>query len=361
MSCMTDRGSVSKETPAQGVREDQEQSPIDALAVGVSEGSEDGEVKDDLPVHTKRKPSASIEEEPVPKKLKPAPEPMAPSFTQMRRPRDKMPCVISVDQNEHIGGLYPVSQGFAINLYVNPGLEYAPTISLSFKNTGTSKGGDGARIKWDTEAIFERQFAMSHFEYGYASPDAPDPRRSDPKVLRLCKTTHMSQLLYIKFNSWDQAAGFSKKDAFKHQSSAIKNAMSTIFQPQKPYHMEIWFLAPFDAATFRSNCLSYFIDSVKSRQNPLHNWQDYFGNRYIDRQVPQRSTTRADRRMGKMMFRVRNVPRDQDEDSAQSVEDTAHMLAQDVSMAGPSRSKHPEEQTMLKAGAGPSSHPDEPV
>ena len=147
MSCLTDHASVNKKTLAQGVSEDQEKSPIDALVVDVSDGSEDGEVKDDLPVCTKRSPSASIAEEPVTKESTPEPEPMAPLFTEMKVSRDKIPCVISVDGNEHVGGLYPVSKGFAINVYVNPGPDYAPSISLGFKTTGTIKGIDGARVE----------------------------------------------------------------------------------------------------------------------------------------------------------------------------------------------------------------------
>ena len=328
MSCLTDHGSVNKKTPVQGVREDQKKSPIDAVAHGVSDGSEDGEVKDDLPIRTKRSPSASIEEEPVPKKLKPAPEPMANLFTEMRRLQETTPCVISVDGNEPIGGLYPVRQGFAINLYVNPGPEYAPSISLIFKTTGTGKGVDSARIEWDTEAVVKRQFAMSDFEYGYASPDAPDPRRRDPKVLGLCNNKHMSQLLYIRFKSWNQATGFSHKNAFKNQSPVAKKAIETICQPSESYHMEIWFLAPFNAETFRRGCLRYFIDSLKSRQNPLQKWEDPLGTRYVDSQVPPRSTRRADRRMGKIMFRVGGFPQARDAETAQSVDDAAHMLAQ---------------------------------
>ena len=361
MFCLPDHGSADDATPAQRVREDQEKSPKDALAVDVSDVSEDGEIKDDFPIEVKRKPSASIEEEPVAKKQKPGPEPMAGLFHEMERQSTKTPCVISVDQNEHIGGLYQVAQGFEINLSVNPGPDYAPSISLSFrlKRKGGWEGLEAAKIEWDTEAVFKRRFAMSNFEYGYASPDVPDPRWSDPKVLRLCGNKNMSQLLYIRFDSWDQAAGFSKRKFFKDQSPAIKKAMSTICQPTKSYQMEIWFLAPFDAKTYRRVCLSYIIDSLKSRQNTLYNWRDPLGTRYVDRQVPLRSTRRPHPEMQKLMFRVRSPergrPQAQKAETAQSVEDAAHMLEQDASMAGRSTSACPEEQTMLTSGAGSTS------
>ena len=196
---------------------------------------------------------------------------------------------------------------------------------------------------------------MSNFEYGYASPDAPDPRGSNPEVLKLCTHNHMSQLLYMRFDSWDQAAGYSTRNAFKDQSPAVKKAIQTICQPQKSYHMEIWFLAPFDAERFRRVCLCYFIDSLKTRVNTLCNWQDGLGNRYIDRQIPSQLTARADKRMRKMMFRERKAPRAQDIETAQGVENAAHMLAQDDSVAGRSTSPRPEEQTMLTSRAGPTS------
>ena len=352
---MTDHRPLNKETSIHGVREDQKESPIDAVAVGVSDEIEDGEVNDALPIRAKRSPSASIEEEPALKKLKPASEPMTHLFTEMRRPKRPASCIISVDRNEQIGGLYPVSQGFAINFHVNPGPEYAPSITLDFKTRGTWKGTDGARFEWDTEAVYKRRFAISHLDYGYASPDAPDPRRSDPKVLDLCNNKDMSQLLYIRFDSWDQAAGFSNRNAFNDQSPAIKKAIKTIRQPQKPYHMEIWFLAPFEVETFRRDCLSYLIDSMKARQNTLHNWQDRLGNRYVDRPLPPRSTAPPDMSMGKLMFRVHHVPQAQDAEIAQNVEDSADVLAQDASMAGRSTSPRLEEQMTLTSRAGPTS------
>ena len=375
MSSLIDPRSVNKETPDQGVRDDRERSPVianvgddvseegeieDDLPRSVNEEmpdqgvrSEEGEIEDDLPIRTKRQRSPSIDEEPVSKKLKPAPEPMPRPFNIMMRPYEATSCVISVNQKELIGRLFPEAQALAVMLFVNPGPEYAPAISLSLKIAGETH----ARIEWDTEAICKRQFAISNFEYHHCDLNATNPRLSDRQVLDQCPDSKLGELFYMRFDSWPQAAGFSVKAAFKKQRPSVKQAIDTMSQPRESYSVEIWFIAPFRSNDFRWKCLRYFDHSLRRRRNTLHEWQDRDGVRYIDTPIPPTNTRPNKKTDPKMMFRLPKVP--QAHDAGTTVD---AMSIRKVQAAGPSTSQHPEKQTMLTSEAGPSSLPaSEPV
>ena len=351
MSSLIDPSSVNKETPDQGVRDDRERSPVIADVGG--DVSEEGEIEDDLPICTKRQRSPSIDEDPVSKKLKPAPEPTPRPFNTMVKGHKATPCVISVDQKEPIGRLYPEAQEFAVMLFVNPGPEYAPAISLSFKIAGKTHG----RIEWDTEALVKRQFAINNFEYHHCDLNATNPRLSDRQVLDQCPSSKLGELLYMRFDSWPETAGFSVKATFKKQRPSVKQAMGTISQPRESYSLEIWFLAPFRSNAFRKECLRYFDDSLRKRRNTLHEWQDRDGIRYIDTPIPPTYTRPTKKTKSKMMLRVPKVQQAHDGGTTLDA-----ILTEDVETASPSTSLRPDEQIMPTSGAGPSSHPaDEPV
>ena len=274
-------------------------------------------------------------------------------FRKMTKAYDTTSCVISVDQKEPIGRLYPRAKEFAVMLFVNPGPDYAPSISLSFKIEGKIQ----SCLEWDTEGLWKRRFAINHFEYHQCDLNVTNPRLSDPGVLDQCELHKLGELLYMRFDSWPQGAGFSSKGAFKKQSPSVVKAMQTLCQPLDSYSLEIWFIAPFNARVFRKGCLRYFDDSLRKRHSNLDQWQDPDGISYIDRPKPPTYTTPSEKRILKALFRLPSVPKSHDVGEAQDVEDTAPMSAQDAGKADPSTSPRPEEQTMLKSGAGPSSHP----
>ena len=353
MSSFTDAKSGNKETPSQGVRENRE-DPLPVNPDVASDGSEEGEIRTDLPVPAKRKRSPPAEEEPISKKPKPAPELIPRPFRLMRKPIGNTPCVISVDQNQHLGNLYTTSQGFATVLFLNPGSESAPTVSLGFKTNGSRGSSDLAHAEWDTEAIFRRRWAISQFEHGHAGPNTTNPRMSDPNVLKLCSMRDMGELLYIKFESWPQATGYCNRDAFKKQSRAVNGMIDAIFRPRNPYSLEIWFIAPFDATAFRKYCLGYFTDSLRQRRNPLSLWEDPEGNCYTDISNPAPQGERPKKTFGQTMFRIHKKHL-----AAQHQEDAVRTVAHDTRMADRSKPPNTEEQAMLTSIAGPSFQPAE--
>ena len=302
MSSLNDIKPLSKESPQKGVSEDRERSP---WSPDISkDGSEQGEIQEELPVGAKRQHSPSVEEQPLPKRSKPAPD--LGLFRNMVGRMERVPCVISVNENEPIGRLYSANRGFRTLLMITPGPGCAPTISIGFRLTSRPRESDQANCEWDTVSNSKGEWAMSDFRHGYASPDAANPRMAEPKVVNQCRNQHMSQLLYVRFNSWSQAAGYSHKGAFVKEEKSIKTWVNAIVQPRKSYSLEIWFLPPLNASEFRRDCLRYFDDALNRRNNPHHFWTDPEGVCFTDTIWSQPSARRMGRD-GRMMFRPSRI------------------------------------------------------
>ena len=176
-----------------------------------SDGDEEGEIKEDLPLGTKRKHSPSREEQPPSKRTKPDPELTGCSFRKMRQPRNIVPCVVSVNQGTPIGTLYQAKEGFAITMYTDPGRFRPPTIKVGLRTHGTEQQKDHASFDWNTLSMDRGQWAMSRIEHGYSPLNGSDPRRSNAAVHALCKVSDIGNLLYMTFTSWTQTRGFQQQ------------------------------------------------------------------------------------------------------------------------------------------------------
>ncbi len=306
MSDLTGLGTESNERPHEGLPRHVtigENSPVDARVSGSE--SEEGEVKDDHPVSTKRQRSLSIEEQysveeqPSPKRIKPTKDS---SFNLLRNPADRIPCVVRIDESEPFGTLYSKRYDFAAMLFIDAGRYGPPALSLGYRNNGTGGNKDHAQSVWDMRSSFMGHWAMSDVEHGYATPDAADSRMSNPAALAFCATRDMGELMYMRFISWPQGAGFVDKNAFNSQSKEIKKAMNTVFHPKKPYPVELWFLAPFKATDLRKNCLRFFTELQEHRYDFVGDWQDGRGKYFIDTKTEHPPSYFA--KTGGTLFRV---------------------------------------------------------
>lgn len=239
-----------------------------------------GEIRDDRPLGAKRKRSPSNEGSQAPKKTT-GPKQTIESFTAMLFPYERLPCMISVNEQGPIGSLYKSSEDFAILFFIDPGRFTAPIVTLSFRKSGTESGPDFASNAWDMESIMTGQWAMTDVVTGYGIVNGADVRMSNELVLAACSDKDKSNLMYMRFKSWPHVRGFYEKGAFKDLSLAIKHSMASMFGKLGSYQLEIWFIAPFNATMFRRHCLRYFTDSLAHRQRPLDQWQDLNG-RYFN-------------------------------------------------------------------------------
>ncbi|CAD6565199.1 MAG: hypothetical protein ASARMPREDX12_005737 [Alectoria sarmentosa] len=270
----------SYETPSKGLEQKANAREDPLVDAGVaSDGSEEGEIQDDDPVGSKPKRSPSIEQQGHPKITKKN-DSIIGSFDNMVYPTQRLACVISIDEQAPFGSLYRATTGFVVLLFLDPGRYGAPTVSLTFRNTGTETGKDIAKNNWDMESSIRGEWAMSQVVTGYA--EATDHRMSNPIVLDECLPKDKSNLLYMRFKSWPRVLGFQHKNLFRDQTSAIQASMRTMFRPKNPYSLELWFIAPWKATVFRRHCLRYFTESEASRQRPLDQWQDQSGQ-YFER------------------------------------------------------------------------------
>ena len=260
-----------------------------------SDGSEEGEIKDDYPVSTeqkgkskdhhdvdsKRKRSPSMTEQERPKRYKGGKL----SFTKPAYPGRNIPCMMRVNERDTLGSMYPSEDGFAVSLFLDPCRYGAPKAGLFFRTTGSGKGKDIARIFWDTDSRLGGEWSMSHIEHGYTTLTGANSTSSNPTVLMSCNPKHSQRLMYFRFESAAFTQGFYKAALLDGQVQAIEQATNTLFRPKKAYLMEVWFLPPMKAGAFRENCLAHFTASEANRSGPLDHWQDDKG-RYFS-QVPK--------------------------------------------------------------------------
>ena len=287
----------------EGLRQDDPVEVDSLVNVDIAnDGSEEGEILDDLPVGTKRKHSPSVEEQPSPERNKPAPEQSGISFGKLWNPPQKLPCIISVDQREPIGKLYCVTEGFRIMAFIDAGRYGPPSITLDFSTNRTKKA---AKSKWDTASDDEgRCYAMSNIEYGSAPINGSDPIISHPKVLNLCEQKDEGKLMYLRFRSWDQTKGFRSKAAFRKESKDIKRLVKSILFPEAPYEVMLWFIAPVFIHEFHRYCLSFFRESEKQRVHPLCEYKDVNGVYFGDMPKLQAPKSIAYKGPGKPAFRT---------------------------------------------------------
>ena len=284
MSSLTTPVTGINERPNEGLG--QEYNVEADISANVDTSSEEGEIKEDQPSESRRKRSTSNEEQPPPKRnistsneeqppsKRLNPGNMIKSFSNMRAPRERLPCVVSVNENQPFGSLYKANQGFANLLFLDPGRYGPPTILLSSRTSGTQNGKDMVRICWDTNSNIRGQWALTHFEHGHPDPKDANLRRSNPTVLAQCDREDMRGLMYIRFTAWPQSLGFYAKEAFVNEASVIRSSLKSMFRRRDTYVVEIWFIASFKPADFQKDCLRCFSDSIACRDDPLHRWSD---------------------------------------------------------------------------------------
>ena len=283
MSSLTIPNTGNEDRPKDGLRQEVDNETVPTVDTDVvSDGSEEGEVKDDHAVETKRRRSTSVEEQPPPKRTRPGQDLMILSFKKMKAPPRRLPCMVSINEGEPVGSLYSSNQGFAVLLFIDPGHFGSPAVSLSFRINGTENGSDWARSVWDITGYFDGRWAMDHLEHSYVNPNETHLRRSDPTILAKCPIRDMGDLLYMRFNSWPHTMGFFKSHKFSGMSTGVRNYLKTMFKRQESYVVELWFIAPFEASDFRRNCLRYFSVGIANRDPPISRWADRDGDLFND-------------------------------------------------------------------------------
>lgn len=290
---LMDQNAGSDETPNEGLGQNSETEEGRSMIVDVaSDGSEEGEVKDDGPVITeqedevspdlpvtteqgdevspdlhegsKRRRSLSNEDGRKAKRIM-VPESLIESFEDAFYPPRKIPCMVSIDGREPFGSLYRTNGGFAILLFIDPRRYGSPTVALTMRIDGSEKGNNYASNTWDLESNVRGNYAISNLVHGYASPGAADARMADPKVLDTCDREDMRFLMYMRFDSWANVLGFYRQEVYDRQSPSTKKSIAIMFKPKRPYQVEFWFIAPCTASKFRSGCMKYFTDGLNHR------------------------------------------------------------------------------------------------
>ena len=314
----TDPSMRSNETTNEGLIHEPPIVVDSSLDAGIaSDDTEEGEIREDFPIQDdnqrvqegqtqnnhsvgeKRKRSSSTADQ-LPQSIsRPYSFDKVPSYANIGPPTSKLSCFVSVDGGEAFGSLYPEINGLMVQIYIDPGCYGDPTVCLSLRHSWTV-GHDNARQTWDMNSYTEGQYSMDNVRHGYAHTNGSDPRASNPKVISRCNMKDEGNLVYLKFDSWVQRKGYSEASTWAAQSDSVKESLTTMFLPTNSYTVEVWFIAPFDARSFRERCLNVFSEMMDKRVHHFSQCKDEEGNFFNDRAIwtrgnPTNSIRRRDR------------------------------------------------------------------
>ena len=254
--------------------------------------SEEGEIRENLDLSNEEeirkdpnpgKRGRSPDEQSAAKRMK-GPGPDVFNFSDIFHVRNRLNCIIQVNDLPPFGTFETTTRGWMIRMFMDPGRFGRPTITLGFSKNG---GKDLGRCTWDVDAYVQGEWAMNNLTVTHIS--AQDPlhfSHTDYQATMACSTrSDMASLMSMKFRSWGMAIGYDglRKAPAQNESiqfpSESKISMDTIFHPQEPYMLTIWFIAPYDRELFQRNCLGVYTRALAARRPPLYNFIDDSGAR----------------------------------------------------------------------------------
>ena len=236
--------------------------------------SEEGEIREN-PKSGKRR--HSLNEQSAAKWIR-GPEPNAFKFSDIFHVRNRLNCIISVNDLTLFDNLEITTQGWMIRMFVDPGRYGSPTITLSFSYDG---GKEQWRSTWDVDSYVQGEWAM--YELTFTRISGRDPLQFshyDYRAMMACGASKAS-LMSMKFRSWARSLSIlpAQKPSI-HFPKSSRTSMKAIFCPEESYMLTIWFVAPYDVVNFRHNCLGVYTRALAARRPPLYHFKDDGGARF---------------------------------------------------------------------------------
>ena len=230
--------------------------------------SEEGEIRKD-PKPGKR--LHSPDEQSAAKRIK-GPGPDAFKFSDIFHVRNRLNCIISVNDLTPFGSLEDTTKRWMIRMFMDPGRHGSPTITLSFSYDG---GKEQWRSTWDVDSYVQGEWAMDELTFTRISGRDPlQFSHYDYRAMMTCGASKAS-LMSIKFRSWARSLSILpiQKQSIQFPKSS-RPSMKAIFCPEESYTLTIWFVAPGDVVNFQQNCLGVYTRALAARRPPLYRFKD---------------------------------------------------------------------------------------
>lgn len=204
-------------------------------------------------------------------------------FENIRNPRQRLLCLISVNNGGLFGSLNPDPTNWMIQLYLDAGRYASPTMKMFFRRNGPSSQGDGI-VGWCLSDVLEDDWMLNDLAILRVADHPEDKRISHRDALSACQDDAEKQrLICISFRAWPKILLQCNEDQWKDPKPYIRKLLKAVFQGRHEYHIRIWFLAPAgDEEKFERCCLAFFVKAFETRRLPLAHWQDGSGVDFLD-------------------------------------------------------------------------------
>lgn len=227
--------------------------------------SEEGEIREDP---KPRKRIHSPDEQSAAKRIK-GPGPDAFKFSGIFHVKNRLNCIISVNDLRPFGSLEETTKGWRIRMFMDPGRHGSPTITLGFSYNG---GTEQWRSTWDVDSYVQGEWAMDELTFTRISDRDPlQFSHNDYQAIMACGAGKAS-LISMKFRSWTRS--LSILPIQKQFPKSSRPSMKAMFCPEESYMLTIWFVAPDNVVNFQQNCLGVYTRALAARRPPLYRFKD---------------------------------------------------------------------------------------
>ena len=193
------------------------------------------------------------------------------SSADIRNPRNPFLCVVQANDSSLIGTFAKNTPYYAFELKIDIGNPQNPTMIMGFLPFG-DVGPQCGLTGWSLGEYIEHDWMVTDFKI-HRVVDCPDNGnicRHD--VLAACQTDRdRTRLICISLEAWPKIIGhFNGDDRWTNLNPVPKKLVSAVFTGRHPYHLRIWFRAPYDTEKFNKQCLSFFTRFFERRKAPLN-------------------------------------------------------------------------------------------
>ena len=180
-------------------------------------------------------------------------------WANIRTPEMPLPCIIQVNYLARMGSFDKSTKEWAFHLTLDAGFQRSPAMTLKFFSNGVRRPQNG-ETGYLLSDVHEDEWMILKFQIFCLADYSKDRRIHHQKIFNACRTEEeMARLVCIRLTAWPKVIGRFDSQAEKH--------FPDVFTGRRPYHLHIWFIAPYDVKTFEEQCLKYYTHYFEHRQS----------------------------------------------------------------------------------------------
>ena len=188
--------------------------------------------------------------------------------TDVRNPRKPFLCIVQVNDEPLIGSFTKTMQDWTIQIALNVNGLVDPTMTMVFFSKGLD-GPQSAETRWCLSDMTKGGHTVTDFKIFDVLGCVPGGRinRDDIQLACLDKANDSSQIRRLVCISLEarphNVSYFDEDHLSQNPQPAIESLYSAMFTGRDPYHLYIWFIAPYEIGRFNKQCLAAFTACIR--------------------------------------------------------------------------------------------------